>query len=138
MGCGSCSTGGCGTTKTPKGCNNNGSCQTGGCNKMNSFDWLSNMSLPSFQRFDVVEIKFKGGTSEYLNEKDAMKQLQPLIDYLSANPDKTIFLAGYSGTHGSTLLEGNSKEVLDQPSPMNGKTGTVTVGGTAYSEDNRN
>lgn len=32
---------------------------------MNSFDWLSDMDLPLSQRFDVVEVKFKGGRKEY-------------------------------------------------------------------------
>lgn len=32
---------------------------------MNSFDWLSDMDLPLSQRFDVVEVKFKGGRKEF-------------------------------------------------------------------------
>ncbi|WP_234736499.1 PSP1 domain-containing protein [Tellurirhabdus bombi] len=32
---------------------------------MNVFDWLSNMEAPSIHRFDVVEVKFKGGRKEY-------------------------------------------------------------------------
>ncbi|WP_266369144.1 PSP1 domain-containing protein [Tellurirhabdus rosea] len=32
---------------------------------MNVFDWLSNMEAPSVRRFDVVEVKFKGGRKEY-------------------------------------------------------------------------
>ncbi|WP_426292320.1 regulatory iron-sulfur-containing complex subunit RicT [Dyadobacter endophyticus] len=32
---------------------------------MNVFDWLSHMDVPSGQRFDVVEVKFKGGRKEY-------------------------------------------------------------------------
>ncbi len=43
MGCKSCSTGSDGKVA---GCRSNGGCQTGGCNKMNVFDWLSNMDLP--------------------------------------------------------------------------------------------
>lgn len=67
MGCGSCSSGGgCGTNGTAvAGCGSSGSCGTGGCNKMNVFDWLSHMDVPSGQRFDVVEVKFKGGRKEY-------------------------------------------------------------------------
>ncbi|GAB4334291.1 MAG: regulatory iron-sulfur-containing complex subunit RicT [Flammeovirgaceae bacterium] len=67
MACASCGTGGCGTKtgNTPNGCKNNGLCKTGGCNRMNSFDWLSNMSLPSSAKFDVVEVKFKGGRKEF-------------------------------------------------------------------------
>jgi cell fate regulator YaaT (PSP1 superfamily) len=67
MSCKSCSTGGCGSTKSGEtsGCNNNGACGTGGCNKMNVFDWLSNMDVPMKMRYNVVEIKFKGGRKEY-------------------------------------------------------------------------
>lgn len=66
MGCGSCSSGGCGTNGTAvAGCGSKGGCSTGGCNKMNVFDWLSHMDVPAGQRFDVVEVKFKGGRKEY-------------------------------------------------------------------------
>lgn len=65
MGCISCSSGGCGTSGAVAGCGSNGSCGTGGCNKMNVFDWLSNMEIPVAQRFDVVEVKYKGGRKEY-------------------------------------------------------------------------
>ncbi|TLU98027.1 Signal peptidase-like protein [Dyadobacter luticola] len=66
MGCGSCTSGGCGTNGSAvSGCGSSGSCGTGGCNKMNVFDWLSHMDVPAGQRFDVVEVKFKGGRKEY-------------------------------------------------------------------------
>lgn len=57
----------CGTKKGGKasGCNNNGACGTGGCNKMNVFDWLSNMDMPVADRFDVVEVRFKNGRKDY-------------------------------------------------------------------------
>lgn len=67
MGC-SCS------TKEGKvsGCNNNGACGTGGCNKMNVFDWLSNMDLPAEDRFDIAEIRFKNGRKEYFRNQDQL------------------------------------------------------------------
>ena len=70
MSCKSCTTGGCGSKsstdgETAVGGCSSGSCGTGGCNKMNSFDWLSDMDLPVSQRFDVVEVKFKGGRKEF-------------------------------------------------------------------------
>ncbi len=65
MGCNSCSSGMCGVKSTPKGCQNNGTCGTGGCNMMNSFDWLSDMKLPDSLRFDMVELRFKGGRKEF-------------------------------------------------------------------------
>ncbi|WP_082026505.1 regulatory iron-sulfur-containing complex subunit RicT [Flammeovirga sp. OC4] len=62
MGCQSCATGACGV---PTGCGSNGDCSSGGCSKLNSFDWLGDMDLPSSQRFNIVEIKFKGGRKGY-------------------------------------------------------------------------
>lgn len=57
----------CGSTKNGvvSGCNNNGACQTGGCNKMNVFDWLSNMEMPGEDQFNVVEVRFKNGRKEF-------------------------------------------------------------------------
>ncbi|MFN4147686.1 MAG: stage 0 sporulation family protein [Runella sp.] len=75
MGCKSCTTGGCGSrTKGEKtaGCQNNGACGTGGCNKMNVFDWLSDMDVPMQERFDVVEVKFKGGRKEYFRNTNQL------------------------------------------------------------------
>ncbi|MBV6647779.1 MAG: Signal peptidase-like protein, partial [Cyclobacteriaceae bacterium] len=51
------------------GCQNNGGCQTGGCNKLNVFDWLSNMDIPAVDRFDVVEVRFKSGRKEFYRNK---------------------------------------------------------------------
>jgi cell fate regulator YaaT (PSP1 superfamily) len=69
MGCKSCSSGSCGTKNKEDGkvggCQNNGACSTGGCNKMNVFDWLSNMDVPTFSKFNIVEVKFKGGRKEF-------------------------------------------------------------------------
>jgi cell fate regulator YaaT (PSP1 superfamily) len=57
----------CGTTKdgAVSGCKNNGACGTGGCNKMNVFDWLSNMDIPVEDKFKVVEVRFKNGRKEF-------------------------------------------------------------------------
>lgn len=58
MGCtsGGCSTGGC----------SSGGCSTGGCNKLNTYDWLSELVMPpNVQLFNVVEVSFKGTRKEY-------------------------------------------------------------------------
>ncbi|MDH4296568.1 MAG: regulatory iron-sulfur-containing complex subunit RicT [Cyclobacteriaceae bacterium] len=47
------------------GCNNNGACKTGGCNKMNVFDWLSNMEMPGQDKFNIVEVRFKNGRKDF-------------------------------------------------------------------------
>ncbi len=77
MGCKSCSSGSCGTKNKDGGavggCQNNGACGTGGCNKMNVFDWLSNMDIPTFSKFNVVEVKFKGGRKEYFRNTNQIE-----------------------------------------------------------------
>ncbi|MDP2385262.1 MAG: regulatory iron-sulfur-containing complex subunit RicT [Bacteroidota bacterium] len=71
MGCTSCSSNSRGNYNDPnekvKGCGSaTGTCSTGGCNKLNVFDWLSNMELPSGQpAFDVVEVRFKNSRKEF-------------------------------------------------------------------------
>jgi len=75
MGCGSCSSGGgCGSKSlgtVPAGCNNNGTCMTSGCNKLDVYDWLVDMDLPSnYKPFDVVEVRFKGSRKEFFVNTD--------------------------------------------------------------------
>lgn len=69
MACGGSSSGrGCGTATSGKTDEGGGgsSCSSGGCNKMNVFDWLSDMQLPPGQKpFDVVEIRFKNNRKEF-------------------------------------------------------------------------
>lgn len=65
----------CGTTSIDgavAGCNSNGGCHTGGCNKMNVFDWLSNMDLPMVDNFDLVEVRFKGGRKEFFRNINSL------------------------------------------------------------------
>jgi cell fate regulator YaaT (PSP1 superfamily) len=57
-------------TKTA-GCQSNGTCGTGGCNKLNVFNWLSDMTLPPGQKpFDVIEVRFKGTRKEFYRNKE--------------------------------------------------------------------
>ena len=37
---------------------------------MNVFDWLSNMDVPVIDKFDVVEVRFKGGYKEYFRNSE--------------------------------------------------------------------
>jgi cell fate regulator YaaT (PSP1 superfamily) len=62
MGCSTCTSGDPGIAT---GCKNNGGCQTGGCNKLNVFDWLSDMELQARELFDIVEVRFKGGRKDF-------------------------------------------------------------------------
>jgi cell fate regulator YaaT (PSP1 superfamily) len=85
MGCGSCSTNGRGCSTevngVPGGCKSNGSCGSGGCNKLNVFDWLANMELPSGQKpFDLVEVRFKNSRKEFFrNVNDLPLQMGEVI-----------------------------------------------------------
>jgi cell fate regulator YaaT (PSP1 superfamily) len=66
----------CGSTaKNGKvsGCNNNGACGTGGCNKMNVFDWLSNMEMPTEDRFKIVEVRFKNGRKDFYRNTEGFQ-----------------------------------------------------------------
>ena len=64
----------CGTKKDGKvaGCDNNGACGTGGCNKMNVFDWLSNMEMPGHTGFEIVEVRFKNGRKDFYRNTDKL------------------------------------------------------------------
>ncbi|WKZ59068.1 MAG: regulatory iron-sulfur-containing complex subunit RicT [Cyclobacteriaceae bacterium] len=66
----------CGSSKVGgkvAGCNNNGACQTGGCNKMNVFDWLSNMEMPTQDTFNIVEVRFKNGRKDFYRNIDKLQ-----------------------------------------------------------------
>ncbi len=69
MGCNSCSS----ADGKVAGCQNNGGCLTGGCNKMNVFDWLSNMDMPGEDKFNIVEIRFKGGRKEFFRNSNGLQ-----------------------------------------------------------------
>ncbi|MGZ3756607.1 MAG: PSP1 domain-containing protein [Mucilaginibacter sp.] len=78
MGCGSCSTGGgC----SPAGCKSNGSCLTNGCSKLDVYDWLSHMDMPTnYKPFPIVEIKFKGSRKDfYLNNDNIYLEAGELV-----------------------------------------------------------
>ncbi|MEX0967757.1 MAG: regulatory iron-sulfur-containing complex subunit RicT [Bacteroidia bacterium] len=59
MGCSGCASG---KDDLPTGCKNNGWCSTGGCGKLDTYDWLSNITTFDDQRINAgfVEVKFKG------------------------------------------------------------------------------
>lgn len=63
MGCSSC--GVASVDGEVKGCGSTGGCSTGGCNKLNVFDWLSDMAAPTGDKFPFVEVRFKNGRKEF-------------------------------------------------------------------------
>jgi cell fate regulator YaaT (PSP1 superfamily) len=57
MGYSSCSTG------KPGGCRNNGGCSTGGCNRLNVYDWLSNLPFSDPEsNCHIIEVSFNQGS----------------------------------------------------------------------------
>lgn len=58
MGCGSCGTT---TGGAPGGCGNKGHCKSGGCSKLHVYDWLSDLSSFTGERYMFHEISFKDG-----------------------------------------------------------------------------
>lgn len=92
-GCSNCST----ETDNVGGCQNNGTCGTSDCNKMNSFDWLSHMGLPEVDKFDIVEVKFKGGKKDYFRN----------VDYLTLTTGDPVVVDVPNGHHiGYVSLQG--------------------------------
>ena len=74
MACGNCGTGADGK---PAGCKSNGYCSTSGCNKLDVFDWLTGVPLPSGQTpFDAVEVRFKNTRKSFYRNASA-QQLNP-------------------------------------------------------------
>ncbi len=57
MGCAGCTV----SNGKPNGCKSNGGCSTGGCNRLNTYDWLSDLDLPTMDPFPKVEVSFKNG-----------------------------------------------------------------------------
>ena len=86
-----CSTCADGSAVTPKGCNNNGNCGTSGCNKLNVYNWLSDMVLPQGQKpFSIVEVRFKGSRKEFYNNSDNVSFKTGDIVAVEANPGHDI------------------------------------------------
>jgi len=67
MACANCSTK---SGSAPLGCNNNGNCGTNSCNKLNVFDWLSNMISPNHLQFNIVEVRFKNSRKEFFKNTE--------------------------------------------------------------------
>ncbi len=101
MACGGCSSGrGCSTaTSTKSGEAATGSsCSSGGCNKMNVFDWLSDMSLPPGQKpFDVVEVRFKNNRKEFFRNVNDLALGMGDVIAVESSPGHDIGTVSLSG-----------------------------------------
>ncbi len=95
MSCKSCSTGKDGT---PSGCRSNGTCGTGGCNKLNVYNWLSDMVLPQGQsQFPILEVRFKGSRKEFYNNKDNVDLKVGDVVALEASPGHDVGVVSMIG-----------------------------------------
>jgi cell fate regulator YaaT (PSP1 superfamily) len=109
MGCSGCSTGR-GTNGLPNGCKSNGGCSTGGCNKLNVFDWLANMQLPSGQeKFDAIEVRFKNGRKEYYKNTENLTLIEGDVVAVESSPGHDIGTVSLTGE--LVKLQLNKKKV---------------------------
>lgn len=99
MACTTCSSGGGCSTSKVGGCGSKGGCSSGGCTRLNVFDWLADVDMPSdFRGFDCVEIRFKGGRKEFFRNDKRL----PLV-----TGDAVVVEAAGSGWHlGHVSLKG--------------------------------
>ncbi|WP_276373093.1 regulatory iron-sulfur-containing complex subunit RicT [Chryseolinea sp. H1M3-3] len=118
----------CGTTKSGvvSGCNNNGACNTGGCNKMNVFDWLSNMDMPSEDKFKIVEVRFKNGRKEFFR----------LTDNLTVTTGDAVVVEVPNGHHiGHVSLQGELVRLQMQKKKVNNDDEIKKVYRIAHQKD---
>ncbi len=116
MGCGSCSSGGgC----TPAGCKSNGTCLTdGGCSKLDVYDWLSDMDLPSnYKPFPFVEIRFKGARKDfYRNDENIYLEAGELVAVETTTGGYDI---GHVTLTGELVrMQMKRKKVTEEKSPL--------------------
>lgn len=71
MGCGNC---GKNNGSHSPGCKSNGGCSTGSCNKLNTYNWLTDMVLPEdYTPFNIVEVRFKGSKKQFYKNKNNLE-----------------------------------------------------------------
>nr|MBK9650634.1 hypothetical protein [Bacteroidota bacterium] len=96
MGCGTCGTKT--ADGTPAGCKSNGTCGTTGCNKLNVYNWLSDMELPHGQpEFDIVEVRFKGSRKEFYRNVNNLELREGDIVAVEGNPGHDIGVVSLRG-----------------------------------------
>ena len=94
MGCATCSNG----NGLPAGCKNNGNCGVSGCNKLEVFDWLSDIALPSgFSAFAFAEVRFKNGRKGFYKVPQSMKVFQGDTVTVEGAPGYDIGVISLSG-----------------------------------------
>lgn len=79
------------------GCGSGG-CSSGGCNKLNVYDWLSDMSLPMGQQpYPIVEVRFKGSRKEFFRNKDNVLVAVGDVVAVEGNPGHDIGVVSVAG-----------------------------------------
>ncbi len=102
MSCSSCAqrknSGETGDLDTPGGCRNHGHCSSGGCNKLEVYDWLANITLPSGTRpYDIVEIRFKNSRKGFYRNSTALELFEGDIVVVDTAPGYDIGVISVSG-----------------------------------------
>ncbi|MFI5217941.1 MAG: stage 0 sporulation family protein [Bacteroidia bacterium] len=74
------------------------SCGTGSCNKLNVFDWLSDMELPPGQKpYNIVEVRFKGSRKEFFRNTEYLELKTGDIIAVEASPGHDIGTVSMTG-----------------------------------------
>lgn len=102
MSCSGCSTGRGNYNlpdSVPAGCQSNGACGTStGCNKLNVFDWLTDMRVPAGEKpFDVVEVRFKNSRKEFYKNTSGIPLLTGDVVAVEASPGHDIGVVSLTG-----------------------------------------
>ena len=95
MACSSCSNN---TAGVPAGCKSNGSCGIDGCSKLSSFNWLSNISLPSnVEPFHIVEVRFKNSRKGFYENTSRSSLFEGDVVVVDANKGYDIGIVCLTG-----------------------------------------
>src|SRR4028119_1357700 len=79
-------------------CTSGGGCATGEFEKMAVFDWLSDMDVPAANRFNTLEVRFKGGRKEFFRN----------INDLELYPGDAVIVEVQNGHHlGFVSMQGD-------------------------------
>ena len=103
---------------TPNGCKNNGTCSTGGCNKLEVFDWLSNMELPAGRsRSDLEEVRFKNGRKDFYRNANKLSIHSGDTIVVSAVPGYDVGLVSLTGELVKVQLNRKKGDVKNRNLP---------------------